>query len=38
MTAIPYEFVLAGITLLWILVRTIVCLRQDRIRWRRNCS
>lgn len=36
MIAIPYVFVPAGITLLWILVRAIVCLCQGRIRWKRE--
>jgi len=36
MIAIPYPLVTAGITILWILVRTIVCLRQGRIRRKRE--
>ncbi len=36
MIAIPYWSVMAAITLLWILLRTIVCLRQARIRWNRE--
>lgn len=36
MIAIPYPLVTAGITILWLLVRTIVCLRQGRIRWKRE--
>ena len=36
MIAIPYMSVMAGITLLWILLRAVVCLRQGRIRWKRE--
>ena len=36
MIAIPYPVVIAGITLLWILLRTILCLRQGRICWKRE--
>lgn len=36
MIAIPYPFVMAGITLLWILLRAIICLRQGRICWKRE--
>jgi glycopeptide antibiotics resistance protein len=36
MIAIPYSVVIAGITLLWILLRTILCLHQGRIRWKRE--
>ena len=36
MIAIPCEAVLLGITVIWILVRTAVCLRQRRIRWKRE--
>ena len=31
MIGIPYSFVMAGITILWILIRGIVCLRQKRV-------
>ena len=36
MIAIPYTYVMVGITLLWILLRAVVCLRQGRIRWTRE--
>lgn len=36
MIAIPYVFVLAGITAAWILVRGIVCLRQKRFSLKRE--
>ena len=36
MIAIPCEAVLLGITVIWILVRSGVCLGQRRIRWKRE--
>ncbi len=36
MIAIPYGAVMAGITVLWILVRTLVCLKQGRVHWKRE--
>ena len=36
MIAIPYTYVMVGITLLWILLRAVVCLRQGRIHWKRE--
>ena len=36
MIVIPFASVMVGITLLWVLVRAVVCLRQGRIRWKRE--
>lgn len=36
MIAIPYASVMAGIALLWILLRAIICLHLGRIRWKRE--
>lgn len=36
MIIIPFASVMVGITLLWVLVRAVVCLRQGRIRWKRE--
>ena len=36
MIAIPYTYVMVGITLLWILLRSFICLRQGRICWKRE--
>ena len=36
MITLSYPSVMAGITLLWVLLRGIICLRQGRIRWKRE--
>lgn len=36
MIAIPYPVVMAGITLLWFLLRSVICLHQGRIHWKRE--
>lgn len=38
MIAIPYASVMAGITILWVLIRGIVCMKQRRIFWKREAQ